>query len=616
MKSMPVSSKGSCVKASQLFGWREAMAGLVATLCVSCTGTVMDGVSGEGSGAGDSTVGGVPSAGGAKPGGSVGTGPGGADKGTVPSSTTPPVDPVPDRVASPVCKGTEPGPTIIRRLNRVEYNNTVRDLLGDVTSPASSFAPEPAVHAFDNDAASLSASPVLIEDYLSAAERLSSTAVDKDLNGLLGCDPVKTGEDACAQQFFASFGKRAYRRPLAAEDTQILTGIYTKIKTLSGFKSAIRLSLATMLGSSHFLYRVEFGAAPAKAGDTVTKLTTWELATRLSYLLWRTTPDTALLTAAESNKLGTREEIDAQVTRMLADPKARATVADFHEQWLRLRNLDGLEKDATVYPTFKPQIADLMKAEALKFIDNVVWDGAGTMKDLYTSPFTFADATLSKYYGLPAPVGAGMQKIAVDSQPRSGLLTQGGLLSVLAQPNSTHPVRRGAFVRQNLMCQTLPPPPDGVVFKVPPPSKVLTGRERFLQHRVDPACSGCHSLTDPIGFGFENFDGVGIYRATENGKVVDASGEVVGLEGGGIFNGPAELGALLGKSTVAADCMVTAWFRYGYGRDLAGSTDACSVDILKRGFASRNFKVTDLLASLTKTDAFQFRRVVSPGGAQ
>ncbi len=582
-----------------------ASVGLITFLGLGCTGTVetTPGPGGSDDGTGSPSVGVDGKA------GSTGTPP-------ISSTSTPPASTVPpERAASPLCKGFEPGPTVVRRLNRVEYNNTVRDLLGDQTGPASAFTPEAAVHAFDNDAASLSASPVLIEDYLTTAEKLSATAVDKDLNGLLSCDPSKDGEDPCAQKFFASFGKRAYRRPLGAEDTKILTDIYTKIKTLSGFKSAVRLSLATMLASAPFLYRIEFGAA-AKPGEAVTRLTPWEMATRLSYLVWRSMPDGPLMAAAEANKLGTPVEIDAQVTRLLADPKARITVADFHEQWLRLRNLDGLEKDATVFPTYKPQMANLMKQEALAFVDNVVWEGEGTVKQLYTAPFTFADATLAKYYGLPATPGTGMQKVSVESQPRAGLLTQGGLLSVLAQPNQTHPVRRGAFVRQNLLCETLPPPPDGVVFKVPPPSAMLTGRERFLQHRQDPACSGCHSLTDPVGFGFENFDGAGIYRATENGKAIDATGEVVGFEGGGKFNGPAELGALLSKSSKSSDCMVTAWFRYGYGRDLGITGDECTVDILKRGFGAHQFKVKDLISALTKTDAFQYRRVVTPGGPQ
>lgn len=216
----------------------------------------------------------------------------------------------------------------------------------------------------------------------------------------------------------------------------------------------------------------------------------------------------------------------------------------------------------------------------------------------------------------PAAVGAAFQKIPVTAQARGGILTQGSLMTILAQENQTHPIRRGAFVRKDLLCQTLPPPPEGIDFQIPEPSKMLTGRERFAKHRADPACSGCHTLTDPIGFGFETFDGVGLHRTMENNQVIDASGDVVGLEGGGKFNGPVELGALLAKSPEAADCMVLAWFRYAYGRDADGGADACSLDVIKRSFASSKLGVKDLIVSLVKTDAFLYRRVVSPGGPQ
>ncbi len=520
-----------------------------------------------------------------------------------------------DRPVSQTCKAIEPGPTLIRRLTRLEYNNTVRDLLGTISQPANVFPPETVVHSFDNEAASLTASPVLIEEYLGAAERVATDAVDNRLIATLGCDPAKDGEDACAGKFFENFGKRAYRRPLTAEDRTILTDVYNAGKVNGGFKGGIRLSLATMLASVHFLYRVEFGAPP-KAGETVTSLTPWELATRLSYLIWRSMPDTNLLAAAEANKLTTRTEVDAQITRMLADPKARDTVADFYEQWLRLRGIETITKDPMVYPAFHSDTAGLMKQETLKFVDSVVWDGDGSLAQLYTAPFTFVNTALAKYYGLPAPAGAGFGKVSGDTQARAGLLTQGGLMSVLAQENQTHPIRRGTFVRKDLLCQTLLPPPDGIKIEFPPVNATLTGRERFVQHRADPLCATCHTLIDPIGFGFENFDGIGQFRRKENGKDIDVSGEVVGLAGGGQFNGAAELGGLLARSEEAASCVVVAWFRYGYGRDLAGDADACSMDMLKRAFTASKFKITDLITTLARTDAFQFRRVITPGGLQ
>ncbi len=580
--------------------FRTTLRASLVLACVSCTGSIEQGDPGNGGTAVDPV--------GSRNGAPGTSGPGVTN---VPGAPAAP----PERGASTMCKAVDPGPQVIRRLTRREYTNTVRDLLGAAGDPGSVFPPENVVHSFDNEAVSLTASPELIEGYTDAAIRLATDAVDNKLATITGCDPVTAGEDVCAGKFIDSFGKRAYRRPLTAEDRTILMDMYSQGKASSGFKGGIRVALATMLGSVHFLYRVEFGAAP-KAGQTVTTLTSWEMATRLSYLIWRTMPDTALMAAAESNKLGTSDEIGAQVTRMLADPRARDTVADFHEQWLRLRGLDGLTKDTKVYPAFKAETPALMKQETLKFVDSVVWDGDGTLTQLYTAPFTFVNTALATYYGLPAPTGTGFQKVPGDTQGRAGLLTQGGLMSVLAQENQTHPIRRGAFVRKDLLCQVLQPPPNGVKIEFPPVDKALTGRERFVQHRADPNCAACHTLTDPIGFGLENFDGIGQYRQTENGKMIDVTGEVVGLKGGGKFNGAAELGALLAKSEEAGDCVALAWFRYGYGRDADGTADACSLDVLKRSFAGSNFKVKDLIVALAKTDAFQFRRVVTAGGAQ
>ncbi len=588
-------SRGCLASGTLVRGRLSRWGGLIGLACLSCTGSIETGGTGSE----------VPA-----PGDVSGT-PKGNTK-TPPAGTSAAMAP-PERVASTVCTTTvEPGPAVIRRLTRLEYNNSVRDLLGYMGKPASDFPAETVIHSFDNEATTLSASPVLIEGYLNAAERVAQDAVDNRLNATLGCDPA-TGEDACATKFIDTFGKRAYRRPLTAEDRTILTDIYTNGKASSGFKGGIRMALTTMLGSAHFLYRVEFGATP-KAGQTVTSLTPWEMASRLSYLIWRSMPDAELTAAADGNKLSTRAEIDAQVTRLLADPKAHDTVADFHEQWLSLRGLDSIVKDPMAFPTFKPEIPGLMKQETLKFVDNVVWEGEGTLNQLYTAPFTFVNTTLAKFYKMPAPTGTAFQKVALDGQARAGFLTQGGLMSVLAKENQTHPVRRGAFVRKDLLCQALTPPPDGVKIEFPPQDPTLTGRERFVQHRVQAVCATCHSFIDPIGFGLEAFDGIGMYRQMENNKTIDTSGEVIGLKVNGKFNGVTDLGALLAKSEEAADCAVLAWFRYGYGRDAAGPADACSLDVLKRSFASG--KIKELMMALAKTDAFQFRRVIPAGGAQ
>jgi hypothetical protein len=513
---------------------------------------------------------------------------------------------------SALCSTIQPGPTYIRRVTRTEYTNTVRDLLGDTSGVANGFPTEEKRLGFDNNADALSVSPVLAEQYLLAAETVAQNAVGAaSLAKIVPCDPAADGADACGQQFIASFGKKAYRRPLAADDLALLTSVFDAGKA-TDFATGVRLVIETMLQSPRFLYRVEFGV-PARSGDKAVRLDDWEMASRLSYLLWNSMPDDALFAAADAGQLSTPARIDAQVARMIDDPKARSVVADFDTQWLRLAELDAVEKDATVFPNFSAGIAGLMHQETAKFLDYVTWDGGGDLQTLLSAPFTFVNGPLAQYYGLSGVTGSSFVQAPLDpSSHRGGLLTQGGLLSLLAKANQTSPIYRGKFVREQLLCTDLPPPPADLMIKAHI-SPTLTTRQRFAQHSADPACSGCHTLMDPIGLGFEDFDGAGIFRATENGQPVDTSGEVVQSDISGPFDGPLALQAKLASSDQVRACVATKWFRYGYGR---GETDqdACSLDTLKTKFAAGGYKIRDLLIALTQTNAFLYRPVTVPAG--
>jgi hypothetical protein len=256
-----------------------------------------------------------------------------------------------------------------------------------------------------------------------------------------------------------------------------------------------------------------------------------------------------------------------------------------------------------------------MRQEARAFVDDVIWNGDGTIDALFTAPYTFANATLAQYYGLPAVSGSGFIKVPLDGSQRGGVLTQGGLMSLLAKSNQTSPIHRGKFVREQVFCQILQPPPPDLEIKPPELSSTLTTRERFAQHSADDACSGCHQLTDPIGLGFETFDGAGKFRDTENGQPVDASGEIFGTDVAGAFTGPIELGQKLAASETARACVTTQWFRYGYGR-AETDADGCSMKALNEKFAGSGYRVLDLVAALAATDAFRYRRFITAGGAQ
>lgn len=529
-----------------------------------------------------------------------------------------PAGPVgPTGTTSPLCQGTglSPGPTYIRRLTKLEYSNTVRDLLGDTSGVADRFPAEEIRLGFDNNATALTVSPVLAEQYLLAAETIAATAVNANWARIQPCDPAgPAGADACAKQFVSVFGEAAYRRPLDADDTATLMSVFAA-GAATDFKTGIRLVIETALQSPRFLYRVEFGATPL-AGETVVKPDDWEMASRLSYTLWHTMPDAELFAAARAGLLSAPENIAAEVNRMVMDPRAHDLVADFNAQWLHLDDIEGVEKDAKVFPKFTPAIAGLMRQETDRFLEDVLWSpGGGDLATMFTAPFTYVNAALATYYGIAGVTGTAFVKVPVDGVTRGGLLTQGGLLSLLGKANQTSPVHRGKFVREQLLCTELPPPPANLTIKPPELSATLTTRQRFTQHAADAACAGCHHLMDPIGLGFESFDGAGVFRATENGQAIDDSGEVLESDIAGPFHGVIELGGKLASSEQVRSCVATKWFRYGYGR---GETDAdgCSLAAIKAGFAAGGYKVRDILVALTQTDAFLYRQVIPPGGAQ
>jgi hypothetical protein len=520
-----------------------------------------------------------------------------------------PADPT-GRVSA-LCQTVDPGPAVIRRMTRLEYSNTLRDLLGIASGAADTFPTEERRLGFDNNAAALSTSPVLVEQYMLAAEKAATSAVNGNLASIVPCDAATAGVDACGQQFINAFGAKAYRRPLDADDITLLTTVFDVGKA-TDFKTGVRLVIETILQSPRFLYRVEFGATP-RAAETFVKLDNWEMASRLSYLLWHSMPDDALLAAAEAGTLSTPQQIGAQVDRMLQDPKARGMVADFYNQWLHVGDVAAVEKEATAFPAFSSSIAGLMQQETTQFLDYVTWDGDGDLNAIFSAPFTFLNGPLAQYYGVTGVSGNAFVKASLDPTQRAGFLTQGGILSLLGKADQTSPVHRGKFVREQLLCTELPPPPADLMIKPPELSTTLTTRERFTQHATDMACTGCHRLMDPIGLGFENFDGAGMFRATENGRSVDASGEVLDSDIPGPFNGALELQSKLAGSDQVRACVATKWFRYGYGRGEIDK-DACSLGTIKNKFAAGGYKFRDLLVSLTQSDAFLYRRITPPAG--
>ena len=362
--------------------------------------------------------------------------------------------------------------------------------------------------------------------------------------------------------------------------------------------------LQSMLLSSRFLYRVEVGGGTS---GQVVKVPSQEMASRLSYLLWQAPPDATLLAAAEADELKTPAQVEAQARRLLADARAKPVVADFHAQWLQLGLLDLADKAPAVVANFEA-LKPLMRTEAERTYEDVFWNG--NANGYFTAGSTFVNKPLADFYGLTGVTGTAFVKVPLDTTKRMGVLTQGAFLAGHAHSDQGDPVKRGRFVREQFLCEPLPPPPPTVELQPPTVTATSTTRERFEAHRkTGSTCAACHVLMDPIGVGLENFDAAGGWRTMENGRAVDTSGEIVqSKDVNGPFTGPIALTQKLAGSVAAKNCIATQWFRYGSGR---GETpaDLCTVKKVQSAFAQKGFDLKELVVALTQTDAFLYRRV-------
>jgi hypothetical protein len=500
----------------------------------------------------------------------------------------------------------DPGPSPLRRLTRVEYDNTVQMLLGTSGNVAAELFPsDEEQFGFDNSAEGRGLNGALAEGYLRAAERLAKEAVGK-LGTLLPCDPAARGESACVDQFLDGFGTRAWRRPLEAAEKENLRQVFATGKSGTGsFAGGIDALIQVMLMSPQFLYRDERGVADP-TGKTFLRLTSWELASRLSYLLWGSMPDEQLFTAARDGKLSSREEIAAQARRMIKDQRALAMMKNFYGQWLELRQLDNLSKEtgADGFPAWKEGTAALMRTETETFVEHVLQNDP-KLKTLLTAPFTFVNAPLAAHYGLGGVTGMGFQKVDLDPTQRAGIVTQGGFLASHAtpQPGLTALIFRGRFVREHYLCEEMPDPPADAADMSPPVTATTTPRSWSKARMEIAACGACHAQIDPIGYGFEVFDEIGNRRA----KPTDASGEIAGTDVAGTFNGPVELAQKLAGSKQTQACVATHWFRFASGRLEDPKRDSCSLDTLRTAFDKSSGDLTELLVALTQTDAFLLR---------
>jgi hypothetical protein len=491
----------------------------------------------------------------------------------------------------------------LRRLTNREYNNTVRDLLGDNTRPADQF-PTDRDGAFEFRRAG----SVAVQDATllrASAESLAAAALPK-VSAMLPCDAAK-GDETCARQFITKFGLRVFRRPVSSGETDRLAGLYNAGRnTLKlGFVDAIGLVIEGMLQAPQFLDHWEASPddAPIVEGAVV-RLGGFQIASRLSYFIWGSMPDDALLASAAAGELDTASGVKAAASRMLSDPKSKETVSSFFADWLELDGLKDRMKNATAYPGYNDALQTAMLGETRTFVENVSFGGDGSLATLLGGPFSYVNQSLGAVYGAEVQ-GADLKRTDLDASQRAGFLTQASFLALNGASDGSNPVRRGKAVYTKLLCHDLPPPPANV----PAPKPASAGgttRQRFVEHDTNPCATACHSAMDPIGYAFENYDGIGQFRTTDNGQPVDASGSVSTDGATHTFKNAIELIGVLAKSSEVRQCFSSQWARFALVRPDTDA-DQASLQTVASTFGSQTSTIQDLLAAIATMRTFRYR---------
>lgn len=497
-------------------------------------------------------------------------------------------------------------PVPVLRLTTRQYNRTLADLFPGLRLPALELPLEVSVGGFLNNARAQAPTPDLIERLASNANQVALLAVASP-SAVLPCAPTSGAEETpCGHAFIDDFAPRALRRPLSSTTSASLYQLFDEAHLSYGFAAAVRMVIEALLISPELLYLLEEGEPTPGA---LRSLSAFELASRLSYFLWDTMPDRALFESARRGTLLTDpRELTAQAERMLLDPKAKEAVARFHEQWLRLDKLAGIDKDRRLFPSWNEDLAAALKDETIRYVDRLFW--SADLPTLLTDSHGFVSDASAAIYGAPPPQSASPVWTALDPAQRSGLLTQPGLMAAFAHETADAPILRGVFVRDRLLClNNGSPPPNAPVDPPPPSGNAVTTRQRIeLLHAAQPNCIGCHEGIDGVGFTFGHYDAIGAWRTMDSGQPVDARGTLSGS--GAATDGPVrdalELSRKLAASRVVSDCVADQWTRYALGLDRS-EINAPMVRPIRQAFADSGLDFRKLLVAIVTSEAFRLR---------
>lgn len=496
-----------------------------------------------------------------------------------------------------------PAPPSTARLSAGQFKQALGDLLGQPL-PAFTLDADTAPYLFQSIGASTTAATERTVDQWETAIRATTQVVFADAarrQALVGCNPTRI-EDPCVDAFLKNFGLRAYRHPVPDAELATVRGIVQKFGGIEVWRG-LRAGVTAMLQSPRFLYRLE---SPAAQGSGRRALDGYEVATRLSYLVLNAAPDRHLLDLAAKGELSTAEGIKAEIERLLKDPRARTAAKNFFSEYLGVDGLETVTKDATLYPTWNPTLAAAMREEVERFAERALFEGAG-VRELLDGRTTVVNPLLLSFYGV-TPMGgaaapAGWSPMALPPE-RGGLMSLPGVLAFTAHPNMNSPTRRGIFVRERLLCESVPAPPPDVTTSLAeekPGDAPKTIREKLEEHRTNPACAGCHSTMDPIGLGLERFDAIGKKRDLDNGKPVDSTGTIAKKD----FDGAAELGALLKDDARVMPCMVKQLYRRAMGRTETVGERNGLLDMAD-AFKAGGYTYQAMLEGIATHDMFRF----------
>lgn len=506
-------------------------------------------------------------------------------------------------VVPPYEEGLDAGPTGLRRLTRAQYLNIIADVFGTEIVVPPLAEPDLSVGGLLSvgaSAVSMSARGVETLEVSSFAIVEQVFAEDGIRNDFVQCAPASPTDEACARESINALGQSLWRRPLTDDELDVELSIFTAAASaLDDFYAGMEFATAGLLESPNFVFRVELGS---EREDGTWGFDDFELASRLSFFLWNTTPDAELLEAAANGELTGEEGLLAHASRMIDDPRSRRGLRNFFSEQLELYRLDALSKDPTLFEQYNVALGPDSAEETLLSLERIVFDAESDFRDVMTTRQTFVNPRLAALYDVPAPVpdGFGFVELPVGHS-RVGLLGHASWLNLHSHAVSSSATLRGKAVREVLLCQVIPPPPSNVDVSIPEPTgETLTLRDRVAEHLVDPACTGCHEAMDPIGLGLENFDAIGVWRVTDNGAEIDVTGSLDTVD----FANPVELARSIRNHPAFAPCTVRTLARYATGRE--ESRDELShLDVLATHFAAGEYRLKPLLLEIVMSPMFR-----------